>query len=156
MNFLPKKAKSFFIFLSQIIIMLPALQLISEVIFFMEHSPVTTNPLIIMMINMTVVFIVLVVLMYLIKLIHMVDPTKEPEKPAQVEEEPLVAVRSEPVFEPEPEPVVEQGVSPEVIAAISAAITAYGFAGQVKAVRILNHEGTPWRASAKFNNLQRK
>ena len=124
----------------------------------MDHSPVTTNPLIIMMINMTVVFIVLVALMFLIRLIHMVDPTKEPEHPAQVEEEePLVAVKSAsaPAPLPEPEPV-EQGVSPEIIAAISAAITAYGFAGQVKAVRIVNHEGTPWRASAKFNNLQRK
>ena len=121
----------------------------------MEHSPVTTNPLIIMMINMTVVFIVLVALMFLIKLIHYVDPTKEPKKPAPVEEEePLVAVKSEPA--PEPAPVIEQGVSPEVIAAISAAIAAYGFTGQVKAVRIVNHEGTPWRASAKFNNLQRK
>ena len=124
----------------------------------MEHSPVTTNPLIIMMINMTVVFIVLVALMFLIKLIHMVDPTKEPEKPAQVEEEePLVAVKSAsaPAPLPEPEPV-EQGVSPEIIAAISAAITAYGFAGQVKAVRIINHEGTPWRAAARFNNVPRK
>ena len=110
------------------------------------------------MINMTVVFIVLVALMFLIKLIHMVDPTKEPEKPAQVEEEePLVAVKStsSPAPLPEPEPV-EQGVSPEIIAAISAAITAYGFAGQVKAVRIINHEGTPWRAAARFNNVPRK
>ena len=123
----------------------------------MEHSPVTTNPLIIMMINMTVVFIVLVSLMFLIKLIHYVDPTKKPAPPAQSEEEePLVAVKSEATAAPEPEPVIEQGVSPEIIAAISAAIAAYGFAGQVKAVRIVNHEGTPWRASAKFNNLQRK
>ena len=71
----------------------------------MEHSPVTTNPLIIMMINMTVVFIVLVVLMYLIKLIHFVDPTKESEKPAEDfdDEEPLVAVKS--ADAPAPEPV---------------------------------------------------
>lgn len=124
----------------------------------MEHSPVTTNPLIIMMINMTVVFIVLVALMFLIKLIHIVDPTKEPEHPAQVEEEePLVAVKSAPSAAPAPTPEpVEEGISPEVIAAISAAITAYGFSGQVKAVRILNHEGTPWRAAAKFNNYPRK
>ena len=122
----------------------------------MEHSPVTTNPLIIMTINMTVVFIVLVALMYIIKLIHMIDPTKEPDKSAQTPEDdlPLVAVKSDPA--PEPEPVIEQGVSPEIIAAISAAIAAYGFAGQVRAVRILNHESTPWRSSAKFNNLQRK
>ena len=121
----------------------------------MEHSPVTTNPLIIMLINMTVVFIVLVSLIYLIKLIHFVDPTKEKPKPEQPEEEePLVAVKSDTA--PVPLPVVEEGIKPEVIAAISAAITAYGFSGQVRAVRILNHEGTPWRASAKFNNLQRK
>ena len=121
----------------------------------MEHSPVTTNPLIIMMINMTVVFIVLVVLMYLIKLIHIIDPTKEKPKPEQVEEEePLVAVKSEPA--PAPAPVIEEGISPEIIAAISAAISAYGFSGQVKAVHIVNHESTPWRSSAKFNTLRRK
>lgn len=123
----------------------------------MGHSPVTTNPLIIMMINMTVVFIVLVVLMYLIKLIHFIDPTKPKEKPAEVESEdepPLVAVKSDAA--PESEPIVDEGPTPEVIAAISAAISAYGFAGQVRAVRIINHEGTPWKASAKFNNLQRK
>ena len=121
----------------------------------MEHSPVTTNPLIIMLINMTVVFIVLVALIYLIKLIHFVDPTKEKPKPEVADEEPLVAVKSESTTLP-PAPVVEEGISPEVIAVISAAVAAYGFAGQVKAVQILNHEGTPWRASAKFNNLQRK
>ena len=122
----------------------------------MEHSPVTTNPLIIMLINMTVVFIVLVALIYLIKLIHFVDPTKKKPKPEVAEEEePLVAVKSAPAVSAPPV-VEEQGINPEIIAAISAAIAAYGFAGTVKAVHILNHEGTPWRASAKFNNLQRK
>ena len=110
----------------------------------MEHSPVTTNPLIIMLINMTVVFIVLVSLIYLIKLIHFLDPPK------------VMAVKSTSAPELPPAPVIEEGINPEVIAAISAAISAYGFSGQVKAVHILNHEGTPWRASAKFNNLQRK
>lgn len=122
----------------------------------MEHSPVTTNPLIIMMINMTVVFIVLVVLMYLIKLIHLVDPTKPKEVAEQSEDDtPLVAVKST-APAPEPVPVVEEGISPEIIAVISAAVAAYGFAGQVKAVHIVNHEGTPWRASARFNTLSRK
>jgi glutaconyl-CoA decarboxylase len=84
----------------------------------MEHSPVTTNPLIIMMINMTVVFIVLVVLMYLIKLIHIVDPTKPKEVAEEIsdDEEPLVAVKSEPT--PTPVPVVEEGITPEIISAI--------------------------------------
>ena len=122
----------------------------------MEHSPVTTNPLIIMMINMTVVFIVLVSLIYLIKLIHFFDPTKEKPAPEPTEEdEPLVAVKSSasaPAAVPEPEPVAAEGISPEVIAAISAAISAYGFAGQVKAVRVINHENTPWRNAA--HNVQ--
>ncbi len=37
--------------------------------------PVTTNPFIIMLINMTVVFAVLVGLSLMIRLIHIVDPT---------------------------------------------------------------------------------
>ena len=112
-----------------------------------------------MVINMTVVFIVLVSLIYLIKLIHFIDPTKEPEQKPEdgvaPGEPPLVAVKSSspPAVESAP---VDEGISPEIIAAISAAISAYGFSGQVKAVRIVNHEGTPWRASARFNNLPRK
>ena len=124
----------------------------------MGHSPVTTNPLIIMMINMTVVFIVLISLSFLIRLIHLIDPTKpkETHEESSADEEPLVAVKSATAPAPEPAPVVEEGVTPEIVAAISAAIAAYGFAGQVRAVRIINHESTPWRASARFNQLSRK
>ena len=123
----------------------------------MEHATVTENPLIIMMINMTVVFIVLIALIFVIKFIHFIDPTKVKETPADTSDDdaPLVAVKSA-TPPPEPEPVVEQGITPEIIAAISAAIAAYGFSGQVRAVRILNHESTPWRTSARFNTLSRK
>ena len=123
--------------------------------------PVTTNPLIIMMINMTVVFFVLIALSGLIHLIHMVDPTKEPEvadggSGDESAESAAIIAKLKENSAPAETPQIEEGISPEVIVAISAAISAYGFSGQVKAVHILNHEGTPWRASAKFNNLQRK
>ena len=47
--------------------------------------PVTTNPLIIMLINMSIVFVVLIGLSAMIRLIHLCDPTnkaKEVKKPA--------------------------------------------------------------------------
>lgn len=40
-------------------------------------QPVTTNPVIIMMINMTIVFAVLIGLQVLVQLIHVIDPTKK-------------------------------------------------------------------------------
>ena len=46
----------------------------SEVI-LMGH-PVTTNPFIIMLINMSIVFVVLIGLSLMIRLIHLADPTK--------------------------------------------------------------------------------
>ena len=63
----------------------------------MEHQPVTTNPFIIMLINMTVVFIVLFVLMYVIKLIHYVDPTKPKEETKEV-----APVKAAPTVAPAP------------------------------------------------------
>ena len=47
-------------------------------------QPVTTNPFIIMLINMTVVFAVLIALGFVINLIHYLDPTK----PKAAKEEP--------------------------------------------------------------------
>ena len=93
--------------------------------------PATTNPLIIMTINMTVVFIVLVSLIYVIKLIHLVDPTakKEEEKPAQ-------AVVTPPPAPVVPAPVVEEGIPQETVAVICAALASYGFtSGQIHAIR---------------------
>lgn len=41
---------------------------------------VTSNPLLIMVINMTIVFVVLFVLGLLIRLVHLLDPTKDKGK----------------------------------------------------------------------------
>ncbi len=64
--------------------------------------PVTSNPLIIMLINMTVVFIVLVLLSFVIRLIHYVDPTvkKETPKEAPAAEEAAAPSVAAPVAEP--------------------------------------------------------
>lgn len=110
--------------------------------------PVTTNPFIIMLINMTVVFIVLASLSFLIQAIHYFDPTK----PKEVEAEPEKPAVPEPVSEPTTAPAVEEGISAETVAVIFAAVAAYGYSdSEIRAVRIVNHENTPWRQSSRFN-----
>ena len=123
-------------------------------------QPVTTNPLIIMCINMTVVFVVLVSLSFLIKLIHMIDPTKEPEvkdagggENEAAKETAAIVARLKENPAPKPEPVIEEGISPEVIAAISAAIACCGISGQVRAVRVVNSNRSAWRQNALTSGL---
>lgn len=109
----------------------------------MSH-PVTTNPLIIMLINMTVVFLVLMALGVVINIIHYIDPTKPKAEPQEAE-----PVAAAPAAEPEPvaaEPVAE-GISPEVVAVIAAALASMGCAGQVKAIRPL--ERNNWKNSGR-------
>ena len=43
----------------------------------MEGQAVTTNPWLIMAINMTVVFVVLILLGVLMTIVHLIDPTKK-------------------------------------------------------------------------------
>ncbi len=109
-------------------------------------QPVTTNPLIIMLINMTVVFLVLMALGVVINLIHMIDPTKPKTAPKEevVEEAPAVeAPAAEPVTAP-----VEEGISPEVVAVIAAAVASMGYgAGSVRAIRPL--ERNNWKNSGR-------
>ena len=106
--------------------------------------PVTTNPMIIMIINMTVVFFVLMALMILIKAIHFIDPTKPKEEPKK---EAMLAPVPAPAAEPAPVPA-ETGIPGEVIAVITAAMAAYGYsAGQIHAVRPLERNG--WKVSGR-------
>ncbi|WP_314624429.1 OadG family protein [uncultured Selenomonas sp.] len=101
-------------------------------------QPVTTNPLIIMLINMTVVFIVLISLSFLIRLIHAFDPTRKKEAPT-----PAASPAPAPVAAPEPE-----GLSAEVVAAITAAVTLCGFSGgAIRTIRPLARDG--WKNSGR-------
>lgn len=124
--------------------------------------PVTTNPFIIMLINMTVVFFVLIALGGLIHLIHLIDPTKEPEEKSDesseaAENAAIIAKLKEQQSQPAvvEESQAEEGIKPEIIAAISAAISAYGFSGQVRAVRIVGRENSGWRRNALDNGINK-
>lgn len=94
--------------------------------------PVTTNPIIIMIINMTVVFLVLIALGFIIKFIHYIDPTKEktPVKAAAVKEQPKVKEAAGEAHEK------TDGVPAEVVAAITAAVVSLGYsANEIRAIR---------------------
>lgn len=123
--------------------------------------PATTNPFIIMMINMTVVFFVLVALGGLIHLIHLIDPTKKSEvhsdeESSEAKENAAIIAKLREQPAPVETPQVEEGITPEIVAAISAAITAYGFSGQVRAVRIVGRENSGWRRNALDNGLRKE
>ena len=120
--------------------------------------PVTTNPFIIMLINMTVVFIVLVALSFLIQLIHKIDPTKEPEvneSAPQVEEDEMQKiirqVKESKTVASSPDDKGEDEIPEEVIAAIVAAIARCGVTGEVRAVRMIERDNTAWKSKARSN-----
>ena len=105
-------------------------------------QPVTTNPFIIMLINMTVVFLVLIALGFVIKLIHKIDPTVHHEKEKTSAPEPAAAPAAA-----TPEQVVE-GVSPEVVAVIAAAVASCGYSVHtIHAIRPLERRG--WKQSGR-------
>jgi len=105
------------------------------------HQPATTNPLIIMCINMTIVFAVLIGLSFMIKFIHMIDPTKPKEKPAEA---PKAAPAAAPAA-----PAVDPNLN---IAVIAAAVAAYG--GDAKIVAIRPVESTSWKNVGRANGVQ--
>ena len=106
-------------------------------------QPVTTNPFIIMLINMTVVFAVLIALGFVINLLHCIAPPK----PRDVKEEPKAAAPA-PAPAPAPKPEVVDGVPQEVIAVIAAALMSYGYGPQqIRAVRPIERNG--WKRSGR-------
>lgn len=96
----------------------------------MEGQAVTTNPWLIMAINMTVVFVVLILLGILMTIVHLIDPTKKKKD----------VPRSAPVVAPAATPVAAPNASAqnegEVVAAIVGAIVAMGYSSeQIASIR---------------------
>lgn len=108
-------------------------------------GPVTTNPWLIAIINMTIVFGVLAALGLLMKVIQMVDPTqKKTAKPA-VAPTPAAAPAAAPVAAPVQD-------DSEIIAVIAAAIAATGCsADQIACVRRMPNAG--WTANARVEAI---
>ncbi len=88
----------------------------------------TTNPWLIMAINMTVVFAVLILLGVLMKIIHMIDPTKKKkvESAAPVAAAPVAAAPT----------TVATTNDEKVVAAIVGAVVAMGYSSeQIASIR---------------------
>ena len=96
----------------------------------------TTNPLLILIINMTVVFFVLFVLELLTRGIYYIDPTRKKTAPAALATvEAPAAVAIETVEE-------ESGDDLAIVAVIAAALAAMGENGLVSVIRRI--DGTSW------------
>lgn len=92
----------------------------------------TTNPFLVMGINMTIVFAVLIALGILIQITYYLDPTrKRAAKPAATP----AATTPAPVAAPAAAPIAKDN-DDQVIAAISAAIVAMGYSSsQIASIR---------------------
>jgi len=116
---------------------------------------VTTNPWLITVINMTVVFGVLIILGLIMSAIRIFDPTKKKEAaPAKVETAkaaaPVAAARQDDkaVVAAIAASLVAASDEGEVVAAIAAAITAYGYSSeQIVCIRRL--PSTNWILGAR-------
>lgn len=108
--------------------------------------PVTTNPFIIMLINMTIVFVVLFGLALMIRLIHVIDPTKKTE--VKTDAQPSVAAT--PVVQVAPS--VTQTNDNALIAVIAAAVAIY-VNGEAKITMIRPVESFVWKNSGRLTGI---
>lgn len=89
----------------------------------MEGQPITTNPVLIMLINMTIVFGVLASLGVVIEIIHRLDPTKkkpEPAAPAPVVQAAPAPVAAAPVVDTAAQEMEEKTLRAVITTAIMA------------------------------------
>lgn len=106
-----------------------------------------TNPAVIMLINMTIVFAVLALLNLFIRLINFIDPTKEKKATAAAPRKVAPAKAAAPA------PAVAAGVSGETVAAIAGALAAYGIGfSQIRAIRPAARNS--WTGAARIDGLR--
>lgn len=108
-------------------------------------GPVTTNPWLIALINMTIVFGVLIALGVLMNLLQVIDPTKKKvAKPA---------VAPTPAAAPAAAPVAAAQDDSEIIAVIAAAVAACGVsADQIACVRRIDVKSA-WTVSSRVEAI---
>lgn len=108
-------------------------------------GPVTTNPWLIALINMTIVFGVLIALGVLMNLLQVIDPTKKKvAKPA---------VAPTPAAAPAAAPVAAAQDDSEIIAVIAAAVAACGVsADQIACVRRIDAKSA-WTVSGRVEAI---
>ena len=114
-------------------------------------QPVTTNPIIIMMINMTVVFAVLWGLSLIVRLIHIIDPTRKKEETA-VEAEALQK-KTATVTELASVAETDETTSEKTFVLVAAALAAYG-CKDVRIVSIRPVKNPSWTQAARLEAVQ--
>ena len=111
----------------------------------MEGQAVTTNPWLIMAINMTVVFVVLILLGVLMTIVHLIDPTKKKK------EAPVSAPVAAPAATPVATPSASAQNEDEVVAAIVGAIVAMGYSSeQIASIRPIA-TSAKWRLEGRLS-----
>ena len=100
----------------------------------MEGQAVTTNPLLIMAINMSIVFFVLIALGILMKIAYLIDPTKKKKEAPKTDT--TVAASAAPAAPAVAAPSASAQNEDEVVAAIVGAIVAMGYSSeQIASIR---------------------
>ena len=112
-------------------------------------GPVTTNPWLIALINMTIVFGVLIALGVLMNLLQVIDPTKKKVAKPAVAPTPAAA----PPAAPAAAPVAAAQDDSEIIAVIAAAVAACGVsADQIACVRRIDAKSA-WTVSSRVEAI---
>ena len=117
-------------------------------------GPVTTNPWLIALINMTIVFGVLIALGILMNLLQVIDPTKKKVAKPAVATTPAAAPAAAPVAAaPAAAPVAAAQDDSEIIAVIAAAVAACGVsADQIACVRRIDAKSA-WTVSSRVEAI---